>query len=112
MLLCAPAKPGAGHGLKDAVQALVPRGQTLDGFIGLAADPDIEKKITDKKAEVAVLADAEAIRARSAARSDDDAATASTNMTATLEKTIEGVSADAENLIKAHIAKAQNGARR
>jgi len=46
---------------KDAVQTLVPRGQTFDGFIGLAADPDIEKKIADKKAEVVVLADAEAI---------------------------------------------------
>lgn len=87
---------------RDAAQKLVPSGITLDQFIDLPIDPDIEKKLAEKGAEIARVKDAAAIKAKPAL-STIDLPQPPGNMSATLEKTIEGISADAERLVAQHI---------
>jgi wobble nucleotide-excising tRNase len=94
--------------LKAAVQALAPKGMTAEKYMELPVDPEIDKKITAKKAELAALADAEAIRIRKPVTAVEVPQPPS-NLSATLQKTIEGVSKDAEQRIRAHIAKHKMG---
>lgn len=91
---------------KDDLQKVLPQGHTLESFLPLPADSDIENRIADKKAEVAVVSDAEAVRAHAALESLT-LPQPSAFLTATLEKTIDGISSDAEALVRTHLAKHQ-----
>jgi wobble nucleotide-excising tRNase len=85
-----------------AVQALVPSGRALDNFLDLPANPDIDAKIDAQQQTVNTLKQAETIRARAGLMALAVPAIP-TNLQATLAKSIDGVAADAEARVAAHI---------
>ncbi len=102
----------AGNALsaaKTALQKLVPKGMTLDVFIGLVEDPEVDQRIADKKAELAVIKDAAAIQQKGSlgklALADLPA-----NLTTLLAKTVDGVGADAEERVRKHVEAHKMGA--
>jgi wobble nucleotide-excising tRNase len=84
------------------VQALVPRGAALDDFLNLAADPEIDASIGAQRLTVSALRQAEAIRAR-ATLAPLPVPTIPPDLATILTKSIDGVAADAEARIAAHI---------
>lgn len=99
------AERGAGNLLNSAkteLQRLIPKGMTLDVFIGLVEDPEVDQRIADKKAEIAVIKDAAIIQQKGSlgklAITELPA-----NLATLLGRTIEGVTADAEERIRKHI---------
>jgi wobble nucleotide-excising tRNase len=85
-----------------AVQALVPRGTALDNFLELPVDPDIDAKVDAQRQTVNALKQAETIRTRASLTALAVSAIPA-NLQATLAKSIDGVAADAEARIAAHI---------
>jgi wobble nucleotide-excising tRNase len=86
------------------LQGFVPRGMGLRDFLDLPVLPDIDQKIEAKRQTVSALAQADAIRTRHALTALPVPAIPDT-MVALLRKTIEGVSADAEARLAAHLEK-------
>lgn len=85
-----------------AVQLLVPRGTALRDFLDLPADPEIDAKIEAQRQVVNALKQAETIRTRPALTPPALPAIP-TAIRAILAKSIDGVAADAEARIAAHI---------
>jgi wobble nucleotide-excising tRNase len=84
------------------VQGLVPRGMPLRDFLNLPALPDIDGKIEAQRQTVAGLMQADAIRTRPELSPLAVPAIPDT-MADLLRKSIEGVSADAEARLAAHL---------
>lgn len=95
---------------KDMVQKLTPNGVTLPQFIALVQDLDIDRKLAEKKSELSVLADT-AIIQQKASLVSIDLPQPPANLTNILQKTIEGISSDAEQKVRAHIERHKMGAR-
>ncbi len=87
---------------KDAVQKLVPNGITIDQYIAITPDAEIDRKIADKKAELSVIAAADPIKQKPLLVPIELPQPPST-LTSTFQKTVDGVSADAEKLVREHI---------
>lgn len=86
------------------LQKLISRGVVIDTFIGLVEDPEVDKRIADKKAEIAVIQDSTKIQTKgSLAKLSIGELPA--NLDTLLGKTIEGVAADAEERIGKHLEK-------
>jgi wobble nucleotide-excising tRNase len=85
-----------------SVQALGPRGTSLSDFLDLPADPDIDAKIEAQRQTVNALTQAETIRTR-AALTPLPVPAILTSIQTILAKSIDGVAADAEATIAAHI---------
>ena len=95
----------AGNALSAArtgLQKLVPRGMTLDAFIWLAEDPEVDKRIADKKADLAVIKDVAVIQQKGVL-AKQALGELPANLATLLGKTIEGVAADAEDRVRKHI---------
>jgi wobble nucleotide-excising tRNase len=87
----------------------VPEGMTLEQFLALAKDDDIDSKIANQKKSLAALADAEAIKTRSAF-TKLTAPLLPDGLSEMLAKVLDGVSKDAEIKIQNHIAAHKMGA--
>jgi wobble nucleotide-excising tRNase len=85
-----------------AAQALVPRGTALRDFLDLSADPEIDAKIEAQRLTFNALKQAESISTR-AALTPLPVPAIPTAAQAVLAKSIDGVAADAEAKITAHI---------
>jgi wobble nucleotide-excising tRNase len=88
---------------KKVVQAQLPGGASLDNFLALPADPDIDGKIATETAERDAAKRAEEIKNRPALAAAAIPALPAAFAT-TLGKTLADVSADAEKRLRAHIA--------
>jgi wobble nucleotide-excising tRNase len=86
------------------LQGFVPQGMGLRDFLDLPVLPDIDQKIEAKRQTVSALTQADAIRTRHALTALPVPGIPDT-MVALLRKTIEGVSADAEARLAAHMEK-------
>jgi wobble nucleotide-excising tRNase len=80
----------------------VPDGMTLEQFLALAKDDDIESKIANQKKSVEALADAEAIKAKSAFTKLTTPILPD-GLSEMLAKVLDGISKDAEAKIQKHI---------
>jgi wobble nucleotide-excising tRNase len=98
----ARAKQAELTAAERAVQALVPSGIALGNFLDLPADPGIDAKIDAQRQTLNALKQAETIRTR-AALAVLAVPAIPTNLQATLAKSIDGVAADAEARIAAHV---------
>jgi wobble nucleotide-excising tRNase len=83
-------------------QALAPPGMSLAAFLALPADPDIDGKIAIQQQQIQALQQADAIRTRSALTSLTVPSLEDT-LEALLAKSVEGVAADAEAQLVAHL---------
>jgi wobble nucleotide-excising tRNase len=95
---------------KDIIQKLLPNGITFEQFIGLPRDPDIDLKIAEKKGEINVVKDSAAVREKQTLALLD-LPQPSTNLTNTLQKTVEGISDDAEKIVRQHVERHKMAAR-
>lgn len=84
------------------VVSLAPKSVAVEAFIGLPVDPQIDEKIEQKKLDIAVAENAAAIAERPLL-AEVMLPTLPATYEATLEKTIEGVSADAAEKVRRHI---------
>lgn len=89
-----------------AVQALVPRGTALRDFLDLLADPEVNAKIEAQRQTLNALKQVESIRMR-AALTPLSVPTIPAVTNAVLAKSLDGVAADAEATITAHIQRHQ-----
>ena len=96
------AKQGELTAAERAAQALAPRGMKLKNFIALAADPDIDAKIETQRQLVAARRQAGAIRVRAPLAPLAVPAMA-IELEPLLAKSLEGVGADAEARLAAHL---------
>ena len=85
------------------LQALTPRGPTLEAFLALAEDPAIDEKIAATERELAAVRQADEIANR-AALSPLSVPALPPGFAALLARTVEGVAADAEKRVAAQIA--------
>jgi wobble nucleotide-excising tRNase len=88
---------------KADVQKLAPRGMTVEEFIALPNDSEIDAKIVAKKKEISVIADAVAIRQKAELK-EAKLSELPRDINAILGMTIEGVAADAELQVREHIS--------
>ncbi|MFO0912756.1 MAG: AAA family ATPase [Pirellulales bacterium] len=89
---------------KFDLQKIIARGMVIDTFIGLVEDPEVDKRIADKKAEIAVIKDSTTIETKASLAKlliED----LPPNLDTLLGKTIDGVAADAEERIRTHLEK-------
>jgi wobble nucleotide-excising tRNase len=86
-----------------------PEGMTLDQFLALAKDDDIDSKIASKKKSIEALADAETIKTKGAF-TKLAAPILPDGLSEMLTKVLDGVSKDAETRIQKHIAEHKMGA--
>lgn len=94
----------AFNSAKANLQNVIARGMAIDTFIGLVEDPEVDRRIADKKAEIAVIKDSTTIQTKgSLAKLSIGELPA--NLDTLLKKTIEGVAADAEERIGTHLQK-------
>jgi wobble nucleotide-excising tRNase len=98
----ARAKQAELTATERAVQALIPQGNALRDFLDLPADPEINTKIEAQRQIVNALKQAESIRTRPALTPLSVPAMPATTE-AVLAKSLDGVAADAEATIAAHI---------
>ncbi len=75
---------------------------SIDLFIGLAEDAEVDQKIKDKQGELQVIKDATEIKAK-AALSKVTLAAVQNNLVALLSKKLDDVSDDAESKIRRHV---------
>jgi len=99
-------KNGEINNARKLVQPHVPRGYTIDAFVALAEDPDIDAKITAKTDELPAAKRAGEIKTR-VTPNEVTIPDLPASLLTTLAKTIEDVSADAEKRIKQQITKHQ-----
>ena len=95
---------------RDVLAKIAPKSLTVEQFTGLPSDPAIEEKIGGKKAELALVADAETVRTKPALNSLVLPEPPPT-LAATLHKGIDGVSSEAEQLIHEHVKTHKMGSR-
>ncbi len=87
---------------KAALQKLVPKGVSLDQFIELAEDPEVDRRIADKRGELAIIRDAAAIQQKGLL-GKFALADVPINLTVLLAKTVDGVGVDAEERVRNHV---------
>jgi wobble nucleotide-excising tRNase len=87
-----------------AVEALLPNGVKIDDFLDLTEDPETEKKIKSKAAELKTAQDADGIK-KKAALTQVSVPALPENILPTLKKTLDDVSSDAEKRLKEQIAR-------
>ena len=87
-----------------AVQRHIPQGMTIETFVGLPEDPDIDTNIAAKERELEAVKQADAIRQR-ALISKITLPELPASFADLLGKTLEGVAAEAERLVAEHIAR-------
>lgn len=92
-------KLGAAEG--EIRKLIDPKVVSIDLFIGLAEDAEVDQKITDKKGELQVITDATEIQAK-AALSKVTLGAIPDNLVALLSKKLDDVSDDAEAKIRRH----------
>jgi wobble nucleotide-excising tRNase len=85
-----------------ALQQHIPSGVTVQQFVDLPADADIDAKITEEERNLAALRDDERVARREALT--EIAFPAAPELDLVLTKTIDGIAADAEAQIAAHLA--------
>jgi wobble nucleotide-excising tRNase len=98
--------------LKESAKTLsgnVPDGMTLEQFLALVKDDDIDNKIASKNKSIEALADAQAIKRRNAF-TKLVAPALPNGLPEMLAKVLDGVSKDAETKIHQHIANHKMGA--
>jgi wobble nucleotide-excising tRNase len=88
---------------RTAVQVHLPRGITIEAFMPLSQDQDIDAKINAKEKELEAVRQADQIRTR-AALAPLALPTMPQDFEALLTTTVEGLAADAERRVSAHIA--------
>ncbi|MDG5467273.1 AAA family ATPase [Deltaproteobacteria bacterium IMCC39524] len=81
------------------------QGLTLDNFVALSKDDDVDEKITNKEEEIRILNDSEKIKTTSKMRELKDLPKLPTDFADTLSNTVEGVIGDAENIVRQHLEK-------
>jgi len=89
---------------KADLQKIIPPGMGIDTFIALVEDPEVDKRIADKKAEFAVIKDSTTIQTKGSL-AKLSIGELPENLDSLLGKTIEGVAADAEERIGKHLEK-------
>ena len=89
---------------RAAIDGRVPTGYKFETFVVLEADPQIDQKITEKERELEAVQQSAQLRARTGL-SQLSIAEVPAGIAGTLLQTIEGVSANAEQRIAAHVAK-------
>ncbi|CAN5392585.1 AAA family ATPase [soil metagenome] len=93
---------------KKVVEQHLPKGVSLEKFIALAADQDIDKKLEDAKAKLLAATNASAIALRKSLV-EVSLPHLPAELYATLLETIDGVSADAAQKVKAQLDAHQLG---
>jgi wobble nucleotide-excising tRNase len=88
-------------------QSFVPQGMTLASFIALQPDLDIDSKITTQQRLIEGLREADAIRTRAALSSLSIPLTRDEELGRFFAKSIEGIAADAESRLVAHLERHQ-----
>jgi len=104
------AKASEIKAAEKAVQSYVPAGLKLDAFMKLPVDTDIETKIATQTKAIEAVRASETVRARKpldAIRLPE----LPTRLEALLAKTLEGIGADAQRAIVAHISRHEMAAR-
>lgn len=89
---------------RKALQQHIPQGMLFDKFIALNDDADIEAKISEQKARIAAASRATEIATKALLKTQTIPALPA-GFVAALEKTIEGVSADAAQKVQEHLSK-------
>jgi wobble nucleotide-excising tRNase len=90
-------------GTNQSLTKKLPEGLTLDQFLALAKDEDIDTKIAEKKKSIEALVDAGTVKTKSAFVKLV-APSLSIGLSEMLAKGLDGVSKDAEDKIRQHIA--------
>jgi wobble nucleotide-excising tRNase len=86
-----------------AIQTHVPQGMSVEFFLTLPADPDIDAKIATQTTALNAVQEADQLRAR-APLIEAAFPTLSSDFTALLGKTIDGIAEDAQKRIADHIS--------
>jgi wobble nucleotide-excising tRNase len=89
---------------REAITAGLSRGVSLDQFLGIERDADIGAKIQAKQKELAALQQADAV-ARRPPLTAVDLPSLPKDTDVVLAKTLVGVSAEAERLVREHVSK-------
>jgi wobble nucleotide-excising tRNase len=87
----------------DGIKAKLPSGLTVESYVAFTEDPLILTKITEKEKEITALQQAEAIGKRSLL-SLVELPPIPKDVDSVLTTTIDGVSADAERLVREHVS--------
>lgn len=86
----------------DGVGMALPVGMTVEQFMALAAEADVDQKIEDKQKELTVASNADTIRKMPGLATIDMPQPPPT-LSAILKKSIDGVSADAAQKVREHL---------
>jgi wobble nucleotide-excising tRNase len=89
--------------LKADVERLVPRGMTLEDFLALKPDPQIDQKVAEKEEELSAQDASKAIAERASLVPLTLASFNFRGLVETLGKTVAGISADAAERVRDHI---------
>lgn len=89
---------------KNTLQAVVPKDFTLETFIGLAGRPTGDQEITDARTKIAALKEADSLKAQQALRALA-MPEAPKGLRELLERSLDGVAADALTRFRAHLGK-------
>ncbi|MEO8380833.1 MAG: AAA family ATPase [Acidobacteriota bacterium] len=88
---------------RDVLKARLPDGMSVETYVALEADPEISDKIAAKEKEVSALQQAEAIGKRPLL-SSVTVPKVPEDVDAILAMTLDGIGADAERLVREHVA--------
>ena len=89
---------------RKSIEAQLPKGVALDDFLGLVEDTDIDAKIEAKVSELKTAKEAQAIKTR-ALLSEVTVPKSPADFLTILSKTLDDVSADAEQRVKGQVAR-------
>jgi wobble nucleotide-excising tRNase len=93
---------------KKALQQHVPTGMTFDKFLALAEDPNIDVTIAEQQTKINAASQATEIATKPLLKPQPMPSLPSSFVSA-LEKTVEGISADAAKKVQEHLSKHQFG---
>jgi wobble nucleotide-excising tRNase len=93
---------------KKALQQHVPAGMTFDNFLALAEDPDIDVKIAEQQEKIKAASESTDI-ATTPLLKPQPIPSLPSGFVVSLEKTVEGISADAAQKVQEHLSKHQFG---
>ena len=93
---------------RKALQQHIPPGISFDKFLGFLEDSDIEAKIAGQKAKIAAASQASTIATKPLLKASSIPSLPATFLPS-LEKTIEGVSADVAKKVQEHLSKYKFG---
>ena len=88
---------------KAAVERSVPKGMSVDSFLGLEEDKDVDKKIKEAETTVAALSESEELKRRAGVASLT-LPTLPEGLELLLQETLDDVSPDAEQVVRNHIS--------